>query len=94
MGEGWWRGGGAAAAAVGWRGGRGAWIEGVLAVVGGGGLELLEGELDVEECGEGLDRGVVLRVLEKVADAGLEVGVPVEDVELAVQEGLGRGVSW
>ena len=47
-------------------------------------MEFLEGELDVEECGEGLDRAVVLRVLEKVADAGLEVGVPVEYVELAV----------
>ena len=77
---------------VSWRGGGGAWVEGVLVVVVVVG-EFLEGELDVDEGGEGLDRAVVLRVLEEVADAGLEVGVPVEDVELAVQEGLGRGVS-
>jgi hypothetical protein len=48
----------------------------------------LEGQLDVEEGGEGLDGAVVLGVVEEVADAGLEVGVPVEDVELAVEEGL------
>lgn len=48
----------------------------------------MEGKLDVDEGGEGLDGAVVLRVLDKVADAGLEVGVPVEDVELGVQEGL------
>lgn len=52
----------------------------VVVVVGG----FLEGELDVEEGGEGLDGAVVLGVVEEVADAGLEVGVPVEDVELAV----------
>jgi hypothetical protein len=54
-------------------------------VVGGG---FLEGELDVDEGGEGLHGAVVLGVLEEIADAGLEGGVPVEYVELAVEEGL------
>jgi hypothetical protein len=57
-------------------------------VVVGGVLGSLEGELDVEEGGEGLDGAVVLGVVEEVADAGLEVGVPIEYVELAVEEGL------
>jgi hypothetical protein len=37
-----------------------------------------------------LDGAVVLGVFEEVAHAGLEVGVPVEEVELAVYKGLGR----
>lgn len=59
-----------------------------------GGLRFLEGQLDVDEGGEGLDGAVVLRVLKKVADAGLEVGVPVEDVELTVEEGLWFSVRY
>lgn len=51
-------------------------------------LGSLEGQLDVDEGGERLHGPAVLRVLEEVAYAGLEVGVPVDDVELGVQKGL------
>jgi len=53
----------------------------------------LERELDVNEGRERLDRAVVLRVFDKVAHAGLKVGVPFEDVELVMQEGLRRVVN-
>ena len=53
----------------------------------GGGA--LEGEVDVEEGGHGLDGTRVLGVVEEVALAGLVFGVPFEDVELRVVGPLG-----
>ena len=52
----------------------------------------LEGEVDVEECGDGLDGRRVLGVVQEVALAGLVLGVPVEDVELGVVGPGGRGL--
>ena len=51
----------------------------------------LEGEVDVEEGGDGLDGAGVLGVVEEVALAGLVFGVPLEDVELGVVGALRGG---
>ena len=48
----------------------------------------LKWELDVEICSESLDRTVPLSGGEKVSDAGLEGGIPGEDVEMLVHKGL------
>ena len=55
---------------------------GVEVAYGVGGA--LEGEVDVEEGGDGLHGAGVLGVVEEVALAGLVFGIPVEDVELRV----------
>lgn len=55
----------------------------------------LEGEMDVEEGGDGLDRAGVLCVIEEVSLAGLVFGVPFKYVELGVVSTLrGRGFGW
>lgn len=40
--------------------------------------------MDVDECGDCLDLGALLRMVDEVALAGLIFGVPFEDVELRV----------
>lgn len=44
----------------------------------------MEWELDVDECGYGLDGSGLLGMVDEVALAGLVFGEPVEDVELGV----------
>ena len=41
--------------------------------------------MDVDECGDCLDLGALLCMVNKVALAGLILGVPFEDVELCAQ---------
>jgi hypothetical protein len=53
-----------------------------------GAAELLEGKEDVNESGYVLDGAVVLGVVDKVTDAGKQVGVPFEDVKLVGLVGL------
>jgi hypothetical protein len=48
----------------------------------------LEGKADVDEGGYGLHGHVVLGMVEEVAHAGLEVGIPLEHIEIGVWEGL------
>lgn len=79
--------GGAGGGGRGGSSGAGARGEGVA-----GGVAL-EGEVDVEEGGDGLDRGGMLGVVEEVALAGLVFGVPVEDVELGVVGAVGGWVG-
>lgn len=52
-------------------------------------LLFLVRQLDVQEGRDGLDGSRVLRVVQEVSHAGLERSVPLEDIELGVDEGLG-----
>lgn len=53
----------------------------------------LERELDVHIGCDRLDRAAVLRVVEEISNAGLEMFVPFEYVEMGVHEGLLRGTG-
>ena len=79
-----------AAAAATWAGG---WGRGRGRALDWVGL-LLVWELDVHECRQGLHGRRVLRVVEEVPVAGLELRVPLEDVELGTALGLGMGLGW
>ena len=55
-------------------------------------LALLVGQFHVDKGGNGLDGAAVLGVIEKVAQAGSELGMPLEDVVLTFLEGLERAL--
>lgn len=45
-------------------------------------VSLLEGQEDVDTGGHSLNGNAVLGMVDKIAEAGLELGIPLEDVKL------------